>query len=126
MIFTSITPVRAVVRAEAQAISATTQSLPREVRTVGELLNQFTTLFTGVATRWGNYIYAPFAIGDTPPISIDEVPYILWCNEKNGFYDVYGNQVYDTPYIDGVWVATKFALYDIENNGMPIIFINYQ
>jgi len=87
-------------------------------------LYPFTTLFTGVASVWGNSII--FSVGSEPAIMLDsiaDVPYIYWCGENQAFFDIYGNNIYDTVYIDGAWVASDFMLYDPEGSGLPVIII---
>jgi len=109
---------------------------PYIIQTMGQFINQFTTIFTGVAVRstWDGVesfrLYTGGGWESIPLNSIEDVPYIYWYTDwdfeggKTGFFDVYGNQVYDAIYIDGVHVATNFFVYDLEGNGTPIILIS--
>ena len=117
------------VRATGQIVSTSTQILSRETRVAGEFLSQFTTLFTGVAVHWDwdNTYQLYFDGGWESYImldSVEDVPYIYWSWERQGFFNAEGNQIYDTAYIDGIWVRTGFRLYDLEDNGVPIIVIS--
>jgi len=123
-------------------LSTTPQPLPPPqistymFRVAGNFLYQYTPIFTGVAVShggWGQNIWF------IPPVSaswdmvffdsLDEVPYIIfntdWENfEQQGFFDRYRNRISDAPYISNeIWITTDFLMYDLENNGVPIIIL---
>ena len=129
MVFMSVFPRAIEVRAYGRTIATSTHILSSELRAAGRFLSQFTTIFTGVAVHWDwNNTYQLYFDGGWESYvmlnSVEDVPYIYWSWERQGFFNAEGNQIYDTIYIDGIWVRTGFRLYDLEDNGVPIIVIS--
>jgi len=45
--------------------------------------------------------------------------------ENHGFFDRYGNEIVDVPWILGDFYATSFRIWDFDNNGIPTITIYF-
>ena len=104
-----------------------------------DFLGQMTTIFTGVASGWGewgeNLRFNPpgnrtWDSISIPLNSVNDVPHIFWNSnweqpELHGFFDRHGNRITEAPYINGIDVATNFRLYDIDNDGIPEILIHW-
>ena len=65
------------------------------------------------------------------PILTYEVPDIFYTEfrdswERTGFYDRYGNRITNAPWMlhDSLY-ATGFSIWDFDNNGIPVIFVEY-
>jgi hypothetical protein len=106
---------------------------------VADFLGQnMTSLFTGVASSWGEWgenlrlIRPGDRAWDSVPLnSVDEVPYILWHSngaqpESSGFFDRHGNRITEAPYINDVWIAMNFQLFDLDNDGILEILIHWE
>ena len=119
----------------ARTIQANTPLAPNITRTIGQFLTPFTPLFTGVAYTWDDSEFHFYPPGDTTWEdmatfnSMADIPYIFWRSDwdnfdNSGFFDRYGNRIYDAVYINDIWINDNFYLYDIEDNGIPIIIMS--
>jgi len=44
--------------------------------------------------------------------------------ELSGFFDRYGNRITTALYLNDVWIATDFQLFDLDNNGIPEVLVH--
>jgi len=95
-----------------------------------EFLIEYISLFSlgvyedGMFFSWGDYWGYSVLLNDTPLVYVESGVSTNWYNGTA--YDRYGNIILnDAPFLRNGLIARDFTLYDIDNNGIPEIFIFY-
>jgi hypothetical protein len=91
------------------------------VQTAEEFLSQFITLFSFGQTGFDG-VYRDWHFPDASTFE----RHLIWYDSQSGiYYDRLDNEITEAIYIKNGSAATGYRLYDLDNNGIPTIFINF-